>query len=276
MLFHFDHVEDKPVLAYDQESTDLSYFKKTLFRWQKLNEDSWGALYYENHNQPRSLPRFAPTGDLREMAAKSLAVSLLFQKGTPFIYQGQKLGMTNCDFEKADYRDIEAINKLKEAREISAEEELRAEAELKRYARDHARTPMQWSSDENAGFTTGTSWMKINDNYMDINAENQINNENSVYNFYKKVLSIRKRYADIISKGEFIPVGEENKEVFAFIRKLDDKKLLVVCSLSPNEAVFDINENVDNAKLVLMNCKDVEELSNSITFPACTCAVWGI
>ncbi|MDE6412505.1 MAG: alpha-glucosidase C-terminal domain-containing protein, partial [Eubacterium sp.] len=144
------------------------------------------------------------------------------------------------------------------------------------YARDHARTPMQWNSGKNAGFTNGKPWMKINDNYTEINAENQLEDENSVYNFYKKVLSIRKQYADIISKGEFIPVGEENKEVFAFMRKLDDKKLLVVCSFSPNETVLEIEEDFDNAKLVLTNSKDVEKLSNSITLPACTCAVWEI
>lgn len=276
MLFHFDHVEDKPVLAYDQESTDLSYFKKTLFHWQKLNEDSWGALYYENHDQPRSLPRFAPTGNLREMAAKSLAVSLLFQKGTPFIYQGQELGMTNCDFEKADYRDIEAINKLKEAGEISAEEELRAEAELKRYARDHARTPMQWNSDKNAGFTNGTPWMKINENYTEINASDQLKDKNSVFNFYKKALLRRKEYIDIVSNGDFIPVGEKDKEVFAFKRKLDDRALLVICSLSPKDTIFQVGESFNDAKCILTNNDFSVELSETIQLPPCTCAVWEI
>ncbi|MDE6111267.1 MAG: alpha-glucosidase, partial [Eubacterium sp.] len=153
MLFHFDHVENKPVLAYDQKSTDLSDFKKTLFRWQKLNDTAWGALYYENHDQPRSIPRYAPSGALREMAAKSLAVSLLFQKGTPFIYQGQELGETNSNFKKEDYKDIEAINKMKEAEGTDREQEV--EENLLHYARDHARTPMQWNGSKNAGFTDG-------------------------------------------------------------------------------------------------------------------------
>ena len=274
MLFHFDHVEDQPVLAYDQKSTDLSCFKKTLFRWQKLNNTSWGALYYENHDQPRSIPRYAPSGALREMAAKSLAVSLLFQKGTPFIYQGQELGETNSNFKKEDYKDIEAINKMKEA-EGTAEEK-QVDENLLHYARDHARTPMQWNDDKNAGFTNGTPWMKINDNYIEINAESQLEDEKSVYNFYKKALSVRKQYADIICYGEFIPVGEKNKEVFAFIRKLHDKKLLVVCSLSPKETVFEIGESFNQAKPVLTNCNDFEKLSNSITLPACACIVWEI
>lgn len=274
MLFHFEHVENRPVLAYDQESTDLVYFKKTLFHWQQLNDTSWGALYYENHDQPRSIPRYAPSGALREMAAKSLAVSLLFQKGTPFIYQGQELGETNSSFKKEDYKDIEALNKMKEAEGTDKEQEIAEH--LLRYSRDHARTPMQWNGGKNAGFTSGTPWMKINDNYTEINAENQINDENSVYHFYKKAISVRKEYLHIISNGEFIPIDEDNKEVLAFIRKHDDKKLLVVCSLSPKEASFEINENFEYAKLVLTNSKNQIELTNSITLPACTCAVWEI
>lgn len=274
MLFHFDHVDTKPVCAYDQKSTDLSYFKKTLFHWQGLPETSWGALYYENHDQSRSIPRFAPSGELRETAAKSLAVSLLFQKGTPFIYQGQELGMTNCRFDKADYRDIQSINLLNDAK--SSEEKKQAEEHLKKYARDHARTPMQWSNGKNAGFTDGTPWMKINENYTEINAENQLADENSVFHFYKKALSVRKEYVDIISSGEFIPVGERDKEVFAFIRKLNDKALLVICSLSPNKTIFNLNRKFNNAKLVLTNSSVPIELSSSITLSPCTCAIWEI
>lgn len=278
MLFHFDHVEKKAVCSYNQKSTDLSVFKKTLFHWQTLPENSWGALYYENHDQARSIPRFAPSGDLREMASKSLAVSLLFQKGTPFIFQGQELGMTNCAFNKEDYRDIEAINKLRDAYNMpdSMNEERKAEEELKRYARDHARTPMQWSSSKNAGFTDGIPWMKINENYKEINAENQLADEKSVLNFYKKALSIRKEYIDIISSGEFIPVDENNKEIFAFIRKLKDKGLLVVCSLSPNKAIFNIGRKFESSKLVLTNSDNPVELSASIILPPCACAVWEI
>lgn len=278
ILFHFDHVEKKAVCTYNQKSTDLSVFKKTLFHWQTLPENSWGALYYENHDQARSIPRFAPSGDLREMASKSLAVSLLFQKGTPFIYQGQELGMTNCAFNKEDYRDIEAINKLRDAYNMldSMNEERKAEEELKRYARDHARTPIQWSSSKNAGFTDGIPWMKINENYKEINAENQLADEKSVLNFYKKALSIRKEYIDIISSGEFIPVDENNKEIFAFIRKLKDKGLLVVCSLSPNKAIFNIGRKFESSKLVLTNSDNPVELSASIILPPCACAVWEI
>lgn len=278
MLFHFDHVEKKTVCSYNQKSTDLSVFKKTLFHWQTLPENSWGALYYENHDQARSIPRFAPSGDLREMASKSLAVSLLFQKGTPFIYQGQELGMTNCAFNKEDYRDIEAINKFRDAYNMldSVNEERKAEEELKRYARDHARTPMQWSSSKNAGFTDGIPWMKINENYKEINAENQLADEKSVLNFYKKALSIRKEYIDIISSGEFIPVDENNKEIFAFIRKLKNKGLLVVCSLSPNKAIFNIGRKFESSKLVLTNSDNPVELSASIILPPCACAVWEI
>ena len=185
MLFHFEHVENKPVCAYNQKSTNLKRFKEILFRWQRFDKNSWTALYYENHDQPRSLPRFAPAGSFRKMAAKSLAVSLLFQRGTPFIYQGQELGMTNCSFKREDYRDIQSVNLMYDAEKkpFGKVALKQAERHLQRYARDHARTPMQWSCKENAGFTTGIPWMKINENYAEINAEEQLSDENSVYHF---------------------------------------------------------------------------------------------
>ena len=158
MLFHFEHVGARAVCAYNQKTTDLRRWKRILFRWQELPEHSWGALYYENHDQARSLPRFAPAGAHRAAAAKSLAVSLLFQKGTPFIYQGQELGMTNCPFTSADYRDIQSVNQLEEARKKPFGKIVAhfTETYLQRYARDNARTPMQWSDAANAGFTSGT------------------------------------------------------------------------------------------------------------------------
>ncbi|MCM1115047.1 MAG: alpha-amylase family glycosyl hydrolase [Clostridium sp.] len=278
MLFHFDHMEDKPVCAYDEKSTDLSAFKKVLFHWQTLSESAWGALYYENHDQPRSIPRFAPSGELREKSAKSLAVSLLFQKGTPFIYQGQELGMTNCLFCKEDYKDIEAVNKLRDARSLpnGEEEEKKAEQLLQRYARDHARTPMQWNDSENAGFTDGVPWMKINENYTEINAEKQLGNDNSVLSFYKKAISVRKAYVDIISRGEFAPVLENNKDVFAFIRQLKNRRLLVICSLSPDTVSFRLDVPFDRARLILTNSDIGIALNKLMTLPPCICAVWEI
>lgn len=279
MLFHFEHVGKVPVCAYNQRSTNLSHFKKILFDWQKLPETSWPALYYENHDQPRSLPRFAPAGRLREKSAKSLAVSYLFQKGTAYIYQGQELGMTNCRFREEDYRDIEAVNEIKalRAKPFSFITVPIALKKLSHYSRDHARTPMQWSADKNAGFTTGEPWLMVNPNYTEINAAEQESREDSVLNFYRKTLKIRKEYIDTVRDGEFIPVDENNREIMAYVRKTDDKTLLVACSLSPKKAKLAVpSELLRRNKVVLTNADKAPRLAAEMTFEPCTCAVWEI
>ncbi len=280
MLFHFEHVAAIPVCAYSQKSTNLRRFKRILFRWQSLPETAWGAVYYENHDQPRSLPRFAPAGKHREAAAKSLALSLLFQKGTPFLYQGQELGMTNCPFTRGDYRDIQSVNLLADMQKkpFGAFLSKFTEKYLQRYARDNARTPMQWNTAKNAGFTQGTPWMKINGNYREINAQSQIQNPDSVFCFYQKALDLRKQYADIVRDGEFSPIDKRNKHVLAFTRQLNGKYLLAVCSLSPKSAKCKIPAYLctGQATLLLRNTKQPIALTETVYLPPCTCALWEI
>lgn len=278
MLFHFEHMVQRPVCAYNQKSTDLRKFKKTLFKWQGLPDSSWGALYYENHDQARSLPRFAPSGTHRERAAKSLALSLLFQKGTPFIYQGQELGMTNCPFDRADYMDIQSVNKIRDVLKLPFGRLIACFTEryLQRYARDNARTPMQWSAQKNAGFTDGKPWMKINENYTQINAEAQCTDEHSVLSFYKKAIAYRKELADIVRDGAFIPVNAEDKNVFAFARKYNGTQLLIVCSLSPQSTVFEIPAAFcrDDAQLIISNVTKPAPLNRQLALSPCECALW--
>ncbi|MGN0532092.1 MAG: alpha-glucosidase [Eubacterium sp.] len=277
MLFHFEHVGPLPVCSFSQKFTFLRPFKKTLSKWQGIPDDCWGAVYYENHDQPRSLPRFAPTGKHRVMAAKSLATSLLFQKGTPFIYQGQELGMTNCDYKYKDYRDIQTINKMNSIEKIPFGKLILPIVMFfyKRYARDNARTPMQWDSAKNAGFTMGTPWAKINDNYTEINAAEEIKNPNSVLNFYKKALKVRKEYADVIRDGKYIPVNIDDNNVFAYIRDNGEQKLFVVCSLSPKKVNFKPHFDFDcNARVILSNTKNPPMPVDSMTLKPCECAVY--
>lgn len=277
MLFHFEHVGIHPVCSYSQKFTFLRHFKKTLSKWQGIPNDCWGAVYYENHDQPRSLPRFAPTGKHRIMAAKSLAVSLLFQKGTPFIYQGQELGMTNCDYKKEDYRDIQTLNKMKSIEKMPFGKIILPIVMFfyKRYARDNARTPMQWDNTKNAGFTTGTPWAKINGNYTEINAAQELQDPDSVLNFYKKALKLRKDYADAICEGKYIPVNIKDNNVFSYIRDDGKQKLLIVCSLSPRKVKFkphiDYNKN---AQIILANTQNPPVLSDEITLKPCECVVY--
>lgn len=278
-LFHFEHVSQQPVCAYNQKSTDLRRFKKILFKWQHLPENNWQSLYYENHDQPRSIPRFAPSGKLRERSAKSLAASLLFQKGTAYIYQGQELGMTNCKFRESDFRDIQTINSINEIKSKPFGK-IASRVTVKywnRYARDHARTPVQWDNTQNAGFTTGTPWMMVNPNYTEINAAEQEERENSVLHFYQKTLKTRKKYIDIVRDGEFIEIDENNKNVFAYARRLGEKTLLVLCSLSPKKSTVNVpREYVNsNARLVAANMNAPELCEKTVLAP-CQCAVYYI
>ena len=278
LLFHFEHVGARAVCAYNQKSTNLRRWKRTLFRWQELPEGSWGALYYENHDQSRSIPRFAPAGAHRAAAAKSLAISLLFQKGTPFIYQGQELGMTNCLFKSADYRDIQSVNQLAAARKKPFDSIVAyfTERYLQRYARDNARTPMQWSDTANAGFTSGTPWMKINENYREIHADAQLKDPDSVFRFYQKALALRKTYADIVRDGAFVPIDAQNREVLAFARRLGSRQLLVVCSLSPKPARVKIPAELctGGAQLLLSNMEAPPALTETMRLAPCASVVW--
>ncbi len=278
MLFHFEHVCELPVCSYNQKSTNLRRFKRTLFKWQQLSDNSWGAIYYENHDQARSLPRFAPAGKHREAAAKSLALSLLFQKGTPFIYQGQEIGMTNCSFNRSDYRDIQSVNRISDALKLPFGKIAAhfTEKHLKHYARDHARTPMQWSAQKNAGFTAGTPWMKVNENYKEINVQLQENDPNSVLSFYKTAISLRKKYSDLVREGSFIPIDKYNKNVFAFARRFNGKQLIAICNLSPKKVKFHLPSEFFKCSTpsVLSNTKNSVLLSKNMNLAPCACALW--
>ena len=279
-LFHFEHVAQLPVCSYNQRSTNLRRFKRILFRWQTLPQASWPAVYYENHDQPRSIPRFAPSGALRERSAKSLAASLLFQRGTAFIYQVQELGMTNVPFQEKDYRDIQAVNQIKAARSrpfarIEMPFLLRY---LSCYSRDHARTPMQWDDGPNAGFTTGRPWLMVNPNYPQINAAEQENRADSILHFYRQALEVRSGWIDLIRDGSFVPVDPKNKSVLAYARRQGRRTLLVLCSLSPKRSAVRIPAEYrsGNAQLLLGNTEQAPELREKTLLQPCQCAVFGI
>lgn len=187
--------------------------------------------------------------------------------------------MTNCRFREEDYRDIEAVNEIKalRAKPFSFITVPIALKKLSHYSRDHARTPMQWSADKNAGFTTGEPWLMVNPNYTEINTAEQESREDSVLNFYRKTLKIRKEYIDTVRDGEFIPVDENNREIMAYVRKTDDKTLLVACSLSPKKAKLTVpSELLRRNKVVLTNADKAPRLAAEMTFEPCTCAVWEI
>lgn len=261
MIFQFEHIniDNDENGKWCKIPMNLPKFKKNLEKWQKeLDETSWNSIYINNHDQPRVVSRI---GDDSPKSAKAIAMAMYHQQGTPYLYQGEELGMTNYPFHSIDeYDDIESISAY---RKIMAEGKRDEEEVLEAIAyksRENSRTPMQWSDEKNAGFTTGTPWLSINPNYEQINAREQMENPDSVFHFYKKMLAMRKddRWKDVIVYGKFELFAENDENIFAYIRYTETKKLLVLCNLSAEEAEFELPDSIaaDTGKLILSNDTD--------------------
>lgn len=276
MVFQFEHMDldNNKDYKWNDEPVKLTKLKEVMGKWQtELEGEAWNSLFWNNHDQPRVVSRFGNDSDeYREVSAKMLGTCLHMMKGTPYIYQGEELGMTNIYFNSIDeYNDIESINAYNElvgSGKVSKEKMM---SYLRYKSRDNARTPMQWSDDENAGFTTGKPWMTINPNYVKINAQNEVSDSNSVFNYYKKLIKLRKEN-DIIVYGNYKPILEESEEIFAYIRELENKKLLVLCNFTKNVTSAEIPAELLNkdAKLLISNysCEDLDKNSKDIKLKA--------
>ena len=236
----------------------LPDLKAVLNRWQTyLEGKAWNSLYWSNHDQPRIVSRLGnDTEAYRELSAKMLATCLHMMKGTPYIYQGEELGMTNVPFASMDeFRDIESINAYREYTEngIIAPEDMMKYLNYK--SRDNARTPMQWSDEENGGFTKGTPWIKINPNYTTINAKEQVEREDSVFHYYQKLISLRKK-EPVIVYGTFALLMPEDEDIFMYTRTYEQEKLLVICNFSQKERELEIPEEWERGTILLGNYKD--------------------
>jgi len=232
--------------------------KKPLSKWQnKLNGKGWNTLYLENHDQSRSIDRFGSL-DMRYESATMLATMLYFQQGTPFIYQGQELGMTNVSFEKlTDYKDIETQNIYKMGRKLLMSHK-RMMKKIKMMSRDNARTPMQWDDSKNAGFSTGKTWIKVNPNYKKINVEESIQNKDSIYHYYKKIIQLRKKYP-IIVYGNYQDLNFNNKKLYSYKRYKGKEELIVICNFTDQEYTMKQNEYL-KYPLILSNYKEQDDL----------------
>ncbi len=237
MVFQFQHMglDNGKNGKWDLKPLYLPDLKENLTEWQKaLENEGWNSLYFSNHDQPRSVSRFGDDGKYHKESAKMLATILHMMKGTPYVYQGEEIGMTNVHFSSIeDYKDIETINFYNEQMEAGKpiEETMKSIYEK---SRDNARTPMQWDRSTNAGFTTGDPWIAVNPNYSEVNVESQIHDENSIFHYYKKLISLRKEH-EIIVYGNYDLLLPEHEEVFAYTRTLGDEKLLVLCNFYANE-----------------------------------------
>ena len=263
MVFQFEHMDvdsDEKAGKWTTRKMDLRDLKKILTRWQKgLQDIAWNSLYWENHDQPRSVSRFGNDSDeYREISAKMLATCIHMMQGTPYVYQGEELGMTNCPFNTLDnFRDLESINAFHELTEQGKMTEEGMMAAIGYKGRDNARTPMQWDDSAYAGFSTANPWIMVNPNYTKINAKDQINREDSVFKYYQKLIKLRHE-SELIVYGTYDLILDDDKDIYAYIRTLGDEKLIVYCNFSENTREVELPEEFTNGKVLISNYIDAK------------------
>lgn len=269
MIFQFEHVSGSALKPchhgkWDGEAMTMPELRANFTKWQKdLEGCAWNSLFLSNHDQPRCVSRFGNDSEqYRELSAKMLATMTHFQKGTPYVYQGEELGMTNAYMENiADYRDIESLNAYKE---LTTKENIPAKTVMgyiKAVGRDNARTPMQWDASDNGGFTSGTPWLQVNKNYKTINAAAQVNDPDSVFAYYKKLIALR-HTNEVMVNGVYDVLIPDHPQIYAYTRTLGDKQLLVLCNDSDTNVAIpaELQEKIHAAKNILIqNYKDTDE-----------------
>lgn len=263
MVFQFEHIGLDQIEGkekWDVKSLELLDLKKVLSKWQtELEGQGWNSLFWNNHDLPRIVSRWGNDKEYRIESAKMLATLLHGMKGTPYIYQGEELGMTNVRFDDInDYNDIESLNMYKDrlSKGYSHEEIMES---IYAKGRDNARTPMQWDDSENAGFTTGTPWLAVNKNYDKINAKQCLQDENSIFNHYKKLIDIRKNN-DTIIYGDYKLLCEDDENIFAYVRELNGDKILVVCNFYDKDVEFKFDGDFNYSKVLLSNYNDSSKM----------------
>ena len=267
MMINFAHMEaDCFITDFLQRPFNLIKLNKAFTKWQtQMYGKGWNALYMENHDHPRIISRYG-SEKYRVESGKSIAASYLFQRGTPFVYQGQEIGMVNTPLDSLDkYKDIMVKNNARIARSFGLSKETVLKLAQKA-SRDNARTCMQWADAPNAGFTSGKPWFVINGNYKDINVESQLDDPNSILNFYRDALQFR-RDNPVVIYGDYVEHLPKSKELYVYERNLAGKKLLVVCSYSEKCVRFDAPEGItlDETKQVFGNYDSNFVISNGFT-----------
>ena len=262
MVFQFEHVEaDGKYGKWTDEKVPLPLLKETLSKWQtSLYGKAWNSLFWDNHDQPRAVSRFGDDRpEYRAVSAKMLATCLHMMQGTPYIYQGEELGMTNYPFTSMDeFRDIESIHAYRDWVESGKLTKEVFWPCLCNKSRDNARTPMQWDDSANGGFTTGTPWIQVNPNYTKINAAAEVNDPDSVFSYYRTLLSLRKQH-EIIVYGSYELLLPEDPSIFAYTRTLGNEKLLTVCNFTDQTPDFEIPEEFADAACLISNYKEAAQ-----------------
>ena len=262
MVFQFEHMDlDQGEFSkWGDKKVKLTALKENLTKWQnELEGKAWNSLFWCNHDQPRVVSRFGnDSKEYREVSAKMLATCLHLMQGTPYVYQGEELGMTNVPFASVDeFKDIESINAYHEY----VESGLISKEDMMRYlcykSRDNARTPMQWNNQENAGFTTGTPWIKVNPNYVEINAEEEVKRADSVFSYYKKLIALRHQ-EEVIVYGHYELLLPESEELYVYTRELNEEKLLVICNFTDKEVSYAVPDQFVGKEILISNYEEQE------------------
>ena len=255
MVFQFEHIsldQQEGKTKWDLAPLPFLKFKQVLSKWQtELYQRGWNSLFFENHDLPRSVSRFGNDREYRIESAKMLATLLHGMQGTPYIYQGQELGMTNIRMELSEYQDIELLGMYRERKAAGYPEEGLMEA-IYAKGRDNARTPMQWSDAPNGGFTTGTPWLKVNPNYKQINAYSQVQDGNSIFHYYRKLIALRKKHSVLVD-GRYELLLPEDSSVFAYTRTDEKTRLLVLCNFTADTVAFSMDEDWTDAEVLIGN-----------------------
>lgn len=256
MVFNFHHlkVDYKNKDKWALQPFDFQELKDILNSWQvgMQEHNAWSALFWCNHDQPRVVSRFGDDKNYWKKSAKMLGTVIHMLRGTPYIYQGEEIGMTNSYFtDISQYRDVESINYHKILMDGGLCDEEAMKIVMER-SRDNGRTPMQWSSDINGGFSKGTPWIESIKNYEKINVENQINDENSVLNYYRKLIALRKEYK-VIALGKTIPLLEDNKNIYMFKRESENEELLVITNFYGTKCELELDFEVEGYECILSN-----------------------
>jgi oligo-1,6-glucosidase len=268
MVFQFEHMDlDSGLNKWDVKPWRLKDLKNVITKWQKgLEGRGWNTSYLENHDQPRSVSRFGNDQQYHKESAKMLATFYMLLQATPYIYQGQEIGMTNVKFDVIDdYKDVEILNLYYESiKDGKDQRELMAAIWAK--GRDNARTPMQWDEREHAGFTTGTPWIKINPNYKEINVRRSLEDPCSIFHYYKKLIQLRKQYP-IVVYGTYDLIAKDHEHVYAYTRTLEDEKWLILCNFTAQASPFTLPEEIKHKETeLLISNYDVNSSDGSSEF----------
>lgn len=275
MTFNFHHlkVDYKDGQKWTLAPFDFEELKSLYHSWGKemSDKDGWSALFWNNHDQPRALNRFVDIQNFRKEGATMLAASIHLSRGTPYIYMGEEIGMIDPDYDSmADYVDVESLNAYQMLLEEGKSQQ-EAFQIIQAKSRDNSRIPMQWDASENAGFSTGTPWLKAGKSYKYINVENEI--QGPIFTFYQDLIRLRKEMP-IISEGSYKPAFEDSKQVYAFERQFEDQKLLVLNNFYAKEVGIDLPAVYQNGQILISNYEDAEVSEKILLKPYQTLAIY--